>query len=38
VPDRDLIAVFNGWNIYGTPSSLITDLFLDQILPAVGSG
>jgi CubicO group peptidase (beta-lactamase class C family) len=38
VPDRDLIAVFNGWNIYGTPSSLITDLFLDQILPAVASG
>jgi CubicO group peptidase (beta-lactamase class C family) len=34
VPDRDLIAVFNGWNIYGTPSSLTRDLFLDQILPA----
>jgi CubicO group peptidase (beta-lactamase class C family) len=38
VPERDLIAVFNGWNIYGTPSSLITDLFLDQILPAAGTG
>jgi CubicO group peptidase (beta-lactamase class C family) len=34
VPERDLIAVFSGWNIYETPSSLIMDLFLEQILPA----
>jgi CubicO group peptidase (beta-lactamase class C family) len=38
VPERDLIAVFNAWNIYGTRSSLTMDLFLDQILPAAGDG
>jgi CubicO group peptidase (beta-lactamase class C family) len=37
VPELDLIAVFNGWNIYGTRSSLVIDLFLEQILPAAGS-
>jgi CubicO group peptidase (beta-lactamase class C family) len=34
VPERDLIAVFSAWNIYGTRSSLTMDLFLEQILPA----
>lgn len=37
VPELDLIAVFNGWNIYGTRSSLVIDLFLEHILPAAGS-
>jgi CubicO group peptidase (beta-lactamase class C family) len=36
VPELDLIAVFNGWNIYGTHPPII-DLFLEQILPAAGS-
>jgi CubicO group peptidase (beta-lactamase class C family) len=34
VPELDLIAVFNGWNIYGTSSSIIRDAFLEIILPA----
>jgi hypothetical protein len=38
VPERDLVAVFTGWNIYGTRSSLVRDLFLEEILPAVGGG
>ncbi|MGD8966570.1 MAG: serine hydrolase [Anaerolineae bacterium] len=37
VPERDLVAVFNAWNIYGTPSSLTIDLFLGQMLPATAS-
>jgi CubicO group peptidase (beta-lactamase class C family) len=37
VPEYDLVAVFNGWNIYGTRSSLALDLFFEQILPAAGS-
>lgn len=36
VPELDLVAVFTGWNIYGTRSSLVRDLFLEQILPAAG--
>jgi CubicO group peptidase (beta-lactamase class C family) len=36
VPERDLVAVFTGWNIYGTRSSLVRDLFLEEILPAAG--
>jgi CubicO group peptidase (beta-lactamase class C family) len=36
VPEHDLLAVFYGWNIYGTRSSLVSDLFLEQILPSVG--
>jgi CubicO group peptidase (beta-lactamase class C family) len=35
VPELDMIAVFYGWNIYGTRSSLVRDLFIEQILPAV---
>jgi CubicO group peptidase (beta-lactamase class C family) len=38
VPEYDLVAVFTGWNIYGTRSSLVRDLFLEEILPAAGGG
>jgi CubicO group peptidase (beta-lactamase class C family) len=34
VPELDLLAVFNSWNIYGTQPSLI-DLFIQRIAPAV---
>lgn len=34
VPDLDLVAVFNGWNIYGARRSVI-ELFMQEIVPAV---
>ena len=34
VPDLDLVAVFYGWNIYGTSSSIMRDAFLEKIIPA----
>jgi CubicO group peptidase (beta-lactamase class C family) len=37
VPELDLIALFYSWNIYGTRSSLVKDLFFEQLLPAAGS-
>jgi CubicO group peptidase (beta-lactamase class C family) len=36
VPELDLLAVFNGWNIY-EPRPSIIDLFLEDILPATES-
>jgi len=35
VPELDLVAVFNGWNIY-RPQPSVIDLFLEDILPAAG--
>jgi CubicO group peptidase (beta-lactamase class C family) len=35
VPELDLVAVFYGWNIYQTSSSLIREAFLNEIIPAV---
>jgi len=38
VPERNLVAVFYAWNIYGTRSSVVSDLFLEHILPGLESG
>jgi CubicO group peptidase (beta-lactamase class C family) len=37
VPEHDLIAVFTGWNVYGTPS-LDVDFALGSVLEAVKAG
>jgi CubicO group peptidase (beta-lactamase class C family) len=36
IPELDLVAVFNGWNIY-RPQPSVIDLFLEDILPTAGS-
>ena len=35
VPELDLVAVFNGWNLYGPSDKSTFNAFVDTILPAV---
>ncbi len=38
VPELDIVAVINGWNIYGKSLPSVDYLFMEQIIPAVREG